>query len=60
MPIYAWFITGQAETVGALVVIGVFVFVRHEANIRRLLAGNESRIGDKGDKTTTTSDDPGP
>jgi glycerol-3-phosphate acyltransferase PlsY len=27
--------------------IAVLVFIRHHANIRRLLAGTEPRIGDK-------------
>jgi len=43
-PVYAWALGyPEAATVGAL--IAVLVWVRHEANIRRLLKGEEPRIG---------------
>jgi acyl phosphate:glycerol-3-phosphate acyltransferase len=46
-PVYAWFITGRLEWVVAMIVLAVFSFVRHRGNIERLIAGTESRIGDK-------------
>ena len=38
----------DAAVVKLALVIAVLVFVRHHANIRRLLAGTEPRIGHKG------------
>ena len=46
-PAYAWFVTGHVEWTIASVVIAVFVFVKHKANIERLMSGTESRIGQK-------------
>ena len=46
-PIYAWFLTGHMEWIAATGLIAVFVFVRHKGNIERLLAGTESKIGQK-------------
>ena len=46
-PAYAWFVTGHVEWTIATVVIAVFVFVKHKANIERLMSGTESRIGQK-------------
>ncbi|MCD0504847.1 glycerol-3-phosphate 1-O-acyltransferase PlsY [Bordetella petrii] len=41
----AWY--AQAPVAVALAIIGVLLFYRHRANISRLLAGTESRIGAK-------------
>jgi acyl phosphate:glycerol-3-phosphate acyltransferase len=43
-PLSAWYFAGP-ETAGLALFIAVLVFVRHEANIRRLLAGEEPKIG---------------
>ena len=43
-PVYAGFLAGTAETVAAAC-LALLVWVRHHENIRRLLAGQEPRIG---------------
>jgi glycerol-3-phosphate acyltransferase PlsY len=45
-PVFAWFISGPdyAAMAGGLAALG---FIRHHANLRRLLAGTEPRIGAK-------------
>jgi acyl phosphate:glycerol-3-phosphate acyltransferase len=45
-PILAAFLA-RPGVVALAVAIAALVFVRHEANIRRLLAGKEPRIGQK-------------
>jgi len=47
-PLYALLLTHELADVVALGVIGAFLLWRHRANIRRLLAGTEPRIGSKG------------
>jgi len=47
-PLYALFLTHELAHVTALGVMGALLIWRHRANIRRLLAGSESRIGSKG------------
>lgn len=42
-PILAWF--GQWQTMELFVLLTVLVYVRHWANIKRLIAGKESKIG---------------
>ena len=44
-PGYAWVLSGDRGVVGAVAVMAVFLVWRHRANIRRLLAGEEGRIG---------------
>lgn len=46
-PLFAWALA-DADTVKLTLAIAVLVYVRHHANIRRLLAGTEPRIGQKG------------
>ena len=46
-PLLALVLSGLEHALLALLV-GVLIFWRHEANIRRLLAGTEPRIGQKG------------
>lgn len=51
-PIYYIFGSGlawraQAPVTVAIVVIGIFLFYRHSANIARLIQGKESRLGSK-------------
>ncbi len=43
-PVTSWFLAGP-EVAALALFIAVLVFIRHEANIRRLLAGTEPRIG---------------
>lgn len=45
-PIVAWLV-GKPEAAALLAVMTVIVFIKHRANIQRLLAGTESRIGSK-------------
>jgi len=47
MPVYLWYFTGAWALVVAGVVIAVFTVARHHGNIRRLLAGEEPKIGKK-------------
>ena len=47
MPVYLWYFTGAWALVVAGVVIAVFTIARHHGNIRRLLAGEEPKIGKK-------------
>jgi glycerol-3-phosphate acyltransferase PlsY len=45
-PFAAWYFSGWKAALLALI-IGAFVFWKHRANIQRLLAGTEPRIGQK-------------
>lgn len=45
-PILAFFLAGPQLTVAALA-LSITLFITHRENIRRLMAGTESRIGDK-------------
>ncbi|MDD1640696.1 MAG: glycerol-3-phosphate acyltransferase [Methylococcaceae bacterium] len=40
-PVYAWFIVGDVNVVGASVVMMVILLWRHKSNIQRLLNGEE-------------------
>ena len=44
-PGYAWVLSGERGLAGAVAVMAVLLVWRHRANIRRLLAGEEGRIG---------------
>ena len=44
-PGYAWVLSGDRGLAGAVAVMAVLLVWRHRANIRRLLAGEEGRIG---------------
>jgi len=44
----ALYLYGQPEVAVLFVVMSVITILKHHENIRRLLAGTESRIGDKG------------
>ncbi|MDP2811467.1 MAG: glycerol-3-phosphate 1-O-acyltransferase PlsY [Rhodocyclaceae bacterium] len=46
-PFVAWALTARAEVVLPVAAMSALLIWRHEANIRRLLAGTESRIGSK-------------
>jgi glycerol-3-phosphate acyltransferase PlsY len=47
LPIAAFFLHQPTLLVVSAAVVGLFVIVRHRANISRLLAGTESKIGQK-------------
>jgi glycerol-3-phosphate acyltransferase PlsY len=53
-PLFYWLMAGERATTLALLLIGVGIVVRHYGNIKKLLAGSESRIGSK-----TVKPDPG-
>ena len=54
-PVYAYLVTGELATVVGAVLIAILLVWRHRGNIRRLVAGTESRIG--GGKRGRTSGD---
>lgn len=47
VPVVEWF-SGDHRIATALAVMTVIIWIKHRANISRLLAGTESKIGDKG------------
>lgn len=47
VPVVEWF-TGDQRVAVALAVMTVITWIKHKQNIERLLAGTESRIGQKG------------
>jgi len=47
VPIAEWF-TGDLRIALVFLVMSIIVWIKHKANISRLLDGTESRIGDKG------------
>jgi glycerol-3-phosphate acyltransferase PlsY len=47
LPISAWFLHAGPVMLAACVAVAVFVVVRHRANLSRLFAGTESRIGQR-------------
>ncbi len=44
---YAWFLPMSTWVTGILTMITILIFWRHRTNIRNLLAGSETRIGEK-------------
>ena len=46
-PLLAWLIDGRADRIELSLIIAVLIWARHHANISRLLAGAEPRIGQK-------------
>ena len=46
-PLYAWWLLGDLQLVELTAVLAVLVWIRHHENIRRLLKGEESKIGRK-------------
>lgn len=44
-PVYAWALTGEPLVTGTVAAMTVLLVWRHRANIRRMLAGEEGRIG---------------
>jgi glycerol-3-phosphate acyltransferase PlsY len=46
-PLYAWLLMKDLQLVELTAVLAVLVWIRHAANIGRLLRGEESKIGRK-------------
>ncbi len=46
-PLYAWWFEGDMQLVQLTAILAAFVWLRHHANIARLLKGEEPRIGGK-------------
>ena len=47
VPVAEWF-SGDHRISAVLLVMSIIVWIKHKVNISRLIAGTESRIGDKG------------
>lgn len=45
-PVYAWYLATPAH-VGVYALLGALAWIRHRANVRRLLRGEETKIGKK-------------
>jgi glycerol-3-phosphate acyltransferase PlsY len=48
IPVYFWLVEGQALTTVVLALLSLVLFWRHRGNLRRLLRGEESRVGSRG------------
>ena len=46
-PLIAWLIRGDLQLVQFTLILAVLVWIKHHANIRRLLTGTETKIGQK-------------
>lgn len=46
-PVFAVLLLGPGSIFAAVLVMAVFIVVRHRSNIRKLLAGTESRVGSR-------------
>jgi glycerol-3-phosphate acyltransferase PlsY len=46
-PVYVWWLIPEPALIIALLVMLILLFWRHRSNIRNLLAGRESRIGNQ-------------
>ena len=58
-PLYAYFYAGEVESV-FFTAVALLVVIRHHANIRRLIKGEESKISfGKKDKTTSNTKENG-
>jgi glycerol-3-phosphate acyltransferase PlsY len=48
-PVVAWLLVGPGPSLYAIVAMSLLLIARHHANIRKLVRGEESRIGEKKD-----------
>ena len=46
-PLYIWYLTADLQLVELSALLAVLVWLKHHANIRRLLKGEEPKIGGK-------------
>jgi glycerol-3-phosphate acyltransferase PlsY len=46
-PLYAWWLFGWSEILPVVIAIGLLLIWRHRENIARLLAGTETRLGQR-------------
>ncbi|HYC36755.1 MAG TPA: glycerol-3-phosphate 1-O-acyltransferase PlsY [Usitatibacter sp.] len=46
-PAAAWHLSGNGPVLWAVIAMSILLFARHHANIRKLVRGEESRIGEK-------------
>jgi len=51
-PLYYFFLFGAREILAALIIMSVLLLWRHKANILKLVAGEEHRIGEKRDSAS--------
>src|SRR6266568_3545180 len=51
-PLYYFFLFGAGEVLPALIIMAALVVWRHKANILKLVAGEERRIGEKRDSAS--------
>ena len=48
IPVYYWLVEGRAFITVVLALLSLMLFWRHRENLRRLLRGEESRVGSRG------------
>jgi len=48
IPVYYWLVEGRAFITFVLALLSLMLFWRHRENLRRLLRGEESRVGSRG------------
>jgi glycerol-3-phosphate acyltransferase PlsY len=46
-PLYAWWFRGDAQLTQFAAILAAFIWLRHRANIARLMKGEEPKIGSK-------------
>ena len=51
-PLYYFFLFGEREVLPALIIMSALILWRHKANILKLVAGEEHRIGEKRDSAS--------
>jgi len=48
IPVYFWLVGGGGLITAVLALLSLVLFWRHRENVRRLLRGEESRVGSRG------------
>ena len=51
LPIFTWYMEGEARIFGLSLFLAGLIYIKHRENISRLVRGEESRIGNKQEKT---------
>jgi glycerol-3-phosphate acyltransferase PlsY len=46
-PVYTFFLFGNAPFLPAVIIMSALLLWRHRGNVRKLMAGEESRIGSR-------------